>query len=362
MKTALEKQTIKFKSPEKITMKDIAEYVGVSRTAVSFVLNNKAKQMGVSPKLEKKILKAARELNYRPSLFAKGLKNQKSMLIGIILPHTTISYAPALLRDIETQARENEYQIILGQHNENNETLEAILERFLGSYIEGLIIVPTLQMKKLAIYQELKERKFPIVFVEREIDDNDIHVVNFDVERSIKIAVNHLYSLGHRTIALYDAPTELAESKRREFAYRSSLENLSIPYRSNLIRASTLFEKPDELETHIREDLRKLMNENNKPTAMIAVSSIRAIALYQSAISLGLKIPDDISLIAITGLQFTGFHRAKITTVKSSYENVGFVASKILFDLINNNELPAQRILLPPTFIDGETTKNIHEF
>jgi len=356
MAITIEQLKIKAKTPEKVTMRDIADYVGVSRTAVSFVLNKKARQMGVSPKLERKIIKAAQKLNYRPSLFAKGLRSQKSMLIGIILPHTTIPYAPALLRDIESQARECDYQIMLGQHNENSETLEEILERFLGSYIAGLIIVPTLKMKELAIYQELKQKKFPMVFVERGLEDNDIHVVNFDVERSIKIAVNYLHSLGHSKIALYDAPTELAESKHREYAYRVTLENLSLPYYSHFIRTSSLFEQLDEQEEHIREDLKKLMANEVKPTAIIAVGATRAIAIYQAAISLGYRIPEDLSLIAITGLEFTGFHRARITTVKSSYENVGFVAFKMLFDLINNPDLPAQRILLTPTFIEGETT------
>ncbi len=342
-------------SKYKITMTDIARRVGASPTAVSFVLNGLAREKGVSLKLEKRIKKAAEELNYRPSLLARSLSSKKSMMISIVLPKISINYGPMLLHDIEISAHQKGYQIILSQHEDNSCKLKEVINNILGRHSDGLIISPTINMKDLPVYQELKQANLPTVFIDRDPGDDMINFVTFDVGRSIELALQELINLGHKKIALYDAPLSLIESRRREMSYRMTLEKQNIQYNPSLIRRSSYLENEKELTEYVERDIASLMKSHNPPTAIISVSANRAIAIYQTLAKLGYDIPKDISLIAITGLQFTGFHRARITSVKFSYENVGHIAFKILMEAINDRNIPPRRVYIPPKLIKGDT-------
>ena len=343
-------------SKHKITMIDIAKKVGASPTAVSFVLNGLAREKGVSPRLEKRIQKAAEELNYRPSLIARSLSSRKSMMISVVLPRVSINYGPMLLHDIEICAHKEGYQIVLAQHEDNAQKLKEVIDNMLGRHIDGLIISPTIGMKELPIYQELKKAELPTVFIDRDPGDDMINFVTFDVGRSIEVAMQKLIALGHSRIALYDAPLDLIESRRREMAYRMICEEQKLRYDPVLIRRnSRQLESDEELIKYVEDDVKMLMSSPNPPTAIVAVSANRAITIYQTITGLGYEIPRDISLIAITGLKFTGFHRAKITSVKFSYENVGHIAFEILTEAINNRNIPPRRVYIPPKFIAGDT-------
>lgn len=112
-----------------VTMQDVAEAAGVSRTSVSFVVNHKG---GVSSKVKSKILKTMRDLNYHPSLLAQGLRGEKTMLVAIMLPQLMGDYELSLLRDVETLTNKAGYQVMLAQHQEDMELFTKGTESLLG--------------------------------------------------------------------------------------------------------------------------------------------------------------------------------------------------------------------------------------
>ncbi len=332
------------------TMKDIAKYVGVSRTAVSYVLNNHAREKGVSPQLERRIRKAAEDLNYRPSIMAWSVAHRKSILIGVILPHVSSPSGSMFLRDIEIQAQENGYQTLLAQHEGDTDRLTKAIDRFLGLGVEGIILLPSFSMQHMPIHHELREKSFPLICIDRDLGDDQTHFVGSDLERGVTISVKHLAKLGHRRIALYNSSHDLPDTQRRKFVYHRVLEELGLPFDSQLHRE----DNTDDRST-APQDVAALLELPEPPTAIIAASSSRAIAAYQAITERGLRIPEDISLVAMTGLPFTGFHRARITSARFSYESTGAIAFGMLLDMIADNATPPQRILLPPQLDIGDT-------
>lgn len=223
-----------------------------------------------------------------------------------------------------------------------------------------MIISPPRKLTETPIYQELKALDTPIVFVERDPGDNQINFVTFDVAQSIRLAVGHLYELGHRRTALYHASPKIIESKIRQMTYRMMMEELGLTYDPDLVYMSELTEGQERYaKQHLQQKLTLQMWLKDPPTAIIAVSRGRAIAVFESAESMPLKIPENLSLVAITGLRFRKFHRAKITSVKFSYENLGRLAFSMLTEAINGDTPQYRRSYIPPTLIAGETTSRI---
>ena len=338
-----------------VTMSDVARRVGVSRTAVSFVLNNRGREKGLSADLEARVREAARVLGYRPSLPARTLASRRSMVIGVVLPSVSVSYGPFLLQDIERQSQAKGYQLMLAQHSDDDARLTEVIEGLQARRVDGLIIAPMLGMRRLPVYRELLGTRLPVVFVDRDPGGEEINLVTSDGARSIEMAVRHLAGLGHTRIALLDAAPELQESRRREMAYRRIMNDLSLPCAASLLRTAHLHATPAQQRDAVLEDARALLETDRPATAIVAVSSRRAIAMYQAVSSMRLRIPGDVSLVAVTGLQFDGFHRARITSVRFSYEEMGKMAFRILLAAIEDDDSPPVRVYVSPRMVEGDT-------
>ena len=340
---------------KKVTMSDVARAVGVSRTAVSFVLNGRAVEKGISPDLARRIAESARQLNYRPSLLARGLTGQKTMVVGVVLPSVSSAYGPPLIREVESQAQAKEYQVMVAQHENSLETLSKILEGFLGRHVDGLIMSPVLGLKDLPVYQAVRRSGVPVIFVDRDPGDDSVSVVTNDSARAVELAVLHLAKLGHTRIAMYDAPRELRESRLREGAYRETLAELGLSFDDRLLRVADWDEEPGQHEI-VGRVMKELLDLPDAPTGMVAISSNRAISIYESARELGCRIPEDLSLVALTGFRFDDFHRVRITSVQFSYEKVGWVAMRLLLDAIAEESAPPVHTYVIPHLVPGDTS------
>ena len=341
-----------------VTMRDVAEAAGVSRTAVSFVVNKRDK--GVSTKVKHNILRAMQDLNYRPSLLAQGLRGEKTMLVAVILPQLSGDGEVSLLRDVETLANKTGYQVMLAQHQDDMEMFVKGTESLLGRHVDGMIISGPLNLTKAPIYQELRESEIPIVFVNRDPGDDQVNFVAIDVGRAMQTAVRHLFELGHRRIALYHGQPEPIEAKTRHASYRTTMEDLGLGYDPDLVYTSELPAKEERVaKQHVQDKLAAQMSLKDPPTAIIGASRSRAIAVFESIEAMQLRIPEDISLVAITGLRFRDFHRAKITSVRYSYENLGRLAFTMLVESISGDEPLFRRAYIPAALVAGETTRRI---
>ena len=335
-------------------MSDIAQRVGTSATSVSFVLNDLAREKGVSSKLERRIRKAAQEMNYRPSLLARSLAGTKTMVIGAVFPDLSQATASQYLRDIQAQAHDQGYQVMVAQHGGDPARLVSVVGGFLDRRIDGLILVPTVGVKALPMYRELRESGIALVFIDRDPDDPEVSFVSFDGESAVEMSVSRLAGLDHRRISLLNAAPELPQSRRRKMAYRTALEQLHVAFDPLLYREARLSDNPEQGAERVGRDVADLLALPDPPTAMVAISADRAITVYQAVTACGRRIPEDVSLVAATGRQFTGFDRARITSARFSYENVGYMAFKMLWDQIHD-KAPPTRVYLPPVFVEGDT-------
>lgn len=335
-----------------LTMKDIAARVGVSRAAVSFVLSGQARQRGISTRVERDVLRAAKELGYRPSLVAQSLARRRTMTVGLFLPNMGVTYGPPLAEAIERAAELHGYQIILGHHHGDPKQFAKTLDAMLSWNVDGILAVPLIGMAKMPVHARFASAGVPRVLLETDIGDDKCHLVTTDVAQATRMAVSHLVGLGHRRIAMLNSSNELLESRHRAHAFRQALYDAGTPVDDDLIISAEIDQTPQQAFATAKH----LLEHPKRPTAIVAVSASRAESVYYAACEQKLDIPADLSVVAMTGNQFTDFQKMRFTNARLTYAEVGEAAFSILKGDIDGGPLSPRRVLTSPIWEEGLST------
>ena len=340
-----------------VTMNDVATELGVSRASVSYALNGRARERGVSRQLEKRILRTAQEMGYRPSRLAQSLVRKRSNTIGLVLPDMSASYGPALTESLETAARASGYQVLLSHHGNDLDRFRETIQTMLGWQVDGLVIVPMAGRDLSEVIKITENLPAPTTMVERDIGAAQSHLITCDAEVAMRMSIEHLLELGHKRIGLIDGARELIESQVREDSYRATLRRAGFEFDPALLFAPSLTDTPQQEAAFIDQ----LLDMPKRPTAVIAISGTRAVSIYRACLRRGLTIPDDLSVVAITGTTFDDFSKVQFTSALLTYGEVGKAAFELLKNDIENGRTPPRRILTSPQWVAGQSTAVIRD-
>ncbi|WP_283016252.1 LacI family DNA-binding transcriptional regulator [Flagellimonas olearia] len=216
-----------------VSLKDIANKVGVSIPLVSYVLTGKGKQNRVSEETAEKILKVAKELNYQPNLSARSLKTNKTKTIGVILADISNPFFSNMARVIEDEAFLRDYTVIFGSSDEKIEKFDKVLEFMLSRQVDGFIIAPPEGSK--ASISELLKNKNNVVLIDRYFEDLDANFVIVDNVAASLSATNYLIKKGYKRIATIAYKSKLAHFDDRCRGYYKALEQAGMSLDENLV-------------------------------------------------------------------------------------------------------------------------------
>lgn len=228
---------------QKVSLRTIANELGVSTATVSLVLNGKNKKGRVSEATSKRILEKAAELNYMPNTLAKGLKIGRSKSIGLIIADISNVFFGTLALHIQKYAEKEGYIVIIANTNEKLGEMEKII-RFLNSHqVDGLIIVPTEESETLI--KRLSDTKTPLVLVDRNYPSLDVSTVTINNYEISRIAVENLIQQGCRNIAFITYKEKHHHIDERERGYVEALKIANIFNKNNILRVRYDFLKND---------------------------------------------------------------------------------------------------------------------
>lgn len=337
---------------KRVTMRQIAEKAGVSRTTVSFVLND-VPGFNISPETRNRILAVARELNYIPDSVAQSLVSRRVGVIALVLrqsPHQVVSdaFLAPVVQGIVMAVKSRGYHVLI-------EPLDPAKSRVsYGDLVrsrraDGIILSgPRLDDKELA---RIHEENIPIVMM-GQLPGSDIPFVDVDNVQGARLAVQHLIDLGHRDIAcITNAPLAYTASRDRLEGYRQALEAAGIPYREELVRTGDFTDESGAAA--IRDILEKV---RPRPTAVFAASDVVALGVMSAIHAEGLRIPDDIALVGFDDIPLSEYVNPRLTTVHLPAYGLGWGAGKMLMDLIHRPaELDSTRCLLDTELVVRES-------
>ncbi len=328
------------------TLKEIAEELGVSISAVSYVYNGKWKKKRISEKLAKKIEKKLKEENYQPNFLGLQLKTKKTYTIGVILGDLTRKYSLDILSGIEKILATKNYLSLISNSNLGEREMDAI-KILIRRNVDGIIIGPNTDDPK--VKELIKETEIPIVFVDNYIPELNIDFVVSDNFFGAYKAVNYLIKNGCKRIMYLGSSKRLEALKERFNGYINALKNNKIEPEEKLI--INRFDIIDYREL-------KEIIEEIKPDGIFLESFIYSNKLFKFLFEKNMKIPDDIKLIGFDPvdlnfpeIQKNHFHsiiKKPIPYVEQKAQKMGEIAGEILLNKIEGENKKIKNVFLKP--------------
>ena len=280
----------------KVTLKNVADYVGVSTATVSYVLNGK--QQSISDETKEAILNAVKELGYYPNMNAKELASNRSQLIGVVVPQ------------IEREARQQGYQVVISCADLDDNYIRIAYERNLS----GIIAIGVYQDE---ILSKLSETKIPVVLIDSYCKTQDFDNVRIDDEQGSYLATSYLIRKGH----------------------------------SRIFERKVSFEDGRLAAAHVAKALPEM-------TGLVCTADIMAIGLMKGLHAYRVTVPEDLSLIGFDDLEIANYLEPGLTTVHQAIAEKGAKAFGSLLNEINGNR-KQEDIVLPVSIIERESVKEL---
>jgi LacI family transcriptional regulator len=311
-------------------IRDLAGVLGLSITTVSRVLNGKAKKYRIREETQQRVLQAAREYNYVPNKLARGLKMSRTDTLGLIIPDISNPFFSDIAQSVEKEARLHGYSLILGDSGDDQK-IEADLIRLLLSHkVDGIIIAPVgIDYKQII---QTYDSGMPLVVIDRCFPEIGLPFITSDNYQGGNDAVKYLISMGHRKIACIQGIPKSRPTLERVRGYKDALRSYSIPIDDSLIIGDNYTIENGYKQTRI------LFSMEDPPTGIFALSNLIGLGVIKAADEMGLKIPDNISLISFDEQPYSAFLGTPMTTIDQKKNEMGQLAVDILIKFIGNKE------------------------
>lgn len=340
-----------------VTIRDVAGESGFSVTTVSMVLNDGPAAQRISPRTRTHIWKVARKLGYRPNLFARSLRSQRSQTVGVVVFDITDPYCTQILRGIENHLRPSGYFPIVTDLQDDRSQFHRCVDMLLGRRVEGIITIANPVYLDPELLSEFVERKIPAVTIGRELEDSPLSSVVVDNEAGTRQALQHLYQLGHSRIAIIKGPEILVDSVQRWRGLETFARDVGLKLNPKLTleiqgRNSTYAESYQLTE--------ELLKRNMDFTALVAFDDLTACAAIRALSKAGRRVPKDCSVVGFDDVPSSAFYNPPLTTVHQLLEMQGSLGAEIVEELIKaaaeKRALPPKRRKVSPKLIVRDST------
>ena len=325
------------------TLRDVAEAAGVHPATASRALNPATRGL-VNAETARRVIKVAESLGYRPNPIARGLKTAKSGSIGLVIPDLTNPLFPPIVRGIEEVLEAAGYSGLV-VNTDNDPGRERVqIDSLRSRQVEGLIVATALL--KHPLLEELASEGVKMVMVNRRPEGVDVSSITPDDATGIRLAVEHLASLGHRRVAHLAGPETTSTGVARARAFRAAVRDLGLDDDPGLVHGCGFWS-----EEAGAEGLRELLDSGAEFTAIVAGNDLIALGCYDVFAERDITCPDDMSVVGFNDMPFLDKLRPPLTTIAIPHHQIGAEAARLLLDAIAEPTRPARSVLLPLTLI-----------
>ena len=322
-----------------VTLKAVADSLGLTPGTVSAVLNNSAAARSIPEHTRKRILEAARVLKYRPNFLARSLRVQRTYTVGVITEEIGDGYGGLIVSGIEAYLRENEFFFLTVAHRHDPRLLDTYSSMLMARGVEGLITIDTSIDAKPVL---------PTVAVAGHQTVENVTNIILDHHRAAQLALKHLKDLGHERIAFLRGQPNSADSATRWAAIQEVAQEFSIQIRPELVLQLEGLDSTPELGYPYGK---ALLAKDIPFTALFAYNDISAIGCIRAFQEAGLRVPDDISVVGFDDIAIASFSIPTLTTVRQPLFKMGRLAAETLVDRIEERSSFLQDIFVEPELV-----------
>lgn len=308
---------------ESITIKDIARALNISTSTVSRALRDSYE---ISPETKQLVIDYAEKFDYRPNPIALSLKENRSRIIGVIVPQIANNFFSEVINGIEAAAYRRGYYVFIFQSHESYERELVTLQQAVDRKADGLLISLSSSTSDVSLLQSLQKKKLPIVLFDRISADLDVPCVTSDNFGGAFAATEHLIQSGRRRIAHITIPPYISITQERLAGYRAALNQYGLTYDENLVRYT------DFGQTDVGPVINDLLTQ--APDAFLAASDRLAISCLAALKKRNIAIPEAVSLVGFTNTPVADLLDPALSTVEQPAQEIGQMAAEQLIDLI----------------------------
>jgi LacI family transcriptional regulator len=335
-------------TPEKpIGLRDLAAYLGLSRSTVSLVLNDSPVAQRLTPETRERVLRAAAELGYKANYFARMLNKKRSHMVGILSPDLVEDYDSEILNGIEHLLIERNYLYFVSSHHWDKALIRQRLEVFAERGAEGVILINT----PIVTAPDL-----PLVSIGGLESDLPLTRIAVDNSHGVRLALEHLFSLGHRQIALFKGHTQSSDTESRWTAYMETAQALGLSFHEEHI---VQLERIDNRLNSIREGFiagQQLLKARREFTALLAFNDLSAIGAIHAFRDAGRRVPEEISVIGFDDIYAANVVYPALTTVRQPLTEMGTLAASELLARIEDRNHEVRLIMIEPELVIRQST------
>lgn len=319
----------------KPTMNDVARLAGVGTMTVSRVLSGAVR---VTPETAQRVQRAIDQLQYRPNELARAFRAKRSRSIGLILPYLYDPFFANCAHAVTSVAKEHGYSVIITTSGEDPDTEYDEAEHMLQRHVDGLVVIPA-NFRHTRLNRAFFG-KTPVVTFDRPVPDPSMDVVLVQNTAGARRMIEHLIEHGHRRIAFMGLSRSLFTINARFLGYRRALQDAGL-------KEDSFFGCASQEET--MRVLTERLKGKNAPTAVLTSNTLATRYVLNSIMSLGVRIPTDLAFAGFDDFDMAEFTSPPLTVVRQPAQEMGRVATSLLFDRITRGETPhtGNRIVLP---------------
>jgi LacI family transcriptional regulator len=334
--------------PSAVTLKAVAQHLGLTPGTVSAVLNNAPSARSIPQHTKNRIHAAAKELNYRPNFFARSLRQQRTYTIGVIATEIGDAYGSSIISGIEHCLRQQNYLFLTVIHRHQRHLLERYSQMLVERGVEGFITVDTSLDHPPVL---------PTVAVAGHRRVKGVTNIQLDHIHAARIALEHLVKLGHREIAFMKGQPFSSDSEDRWQAILQVAQELGIA----VLPDRTVVLVSDDSSPEMGYPFaKKLLAQAPGFTALFAYNDLSAIGAIRALREAGLRVPEDVSVVGFDDIQGAAFHNPSLTTVRQPLTRMGEIAAQTLIERIEGRREYPSEIAIEPELVIRESTASVN--
>nr|WP_175476258.1 LacI family DNA-binding transcriptional regulator [Evansella caseinilytica] len=333
----------------KVTMQDVAEKAGVSKSTVSQYLNERFEYMGQATK--EKIKAAIEELGYQPNVLARSLKQKKTLTIGIIVANILHHFSTQITRAIEDYCHSHQYHVIICNADDQPEKEKQYIDMLRAKQVDGIILLPT--GKNIALYRELEKQGYPLLFIDRAVEEINVHTIVLNNRDAAMHAVEYFYGKGHERIAMMTTPVHVSVRAERVRGYQEAVRLHQLPQMNEYLSTAPL--------ENTEQALLQMMALSHPPTALLVGNDLVLIEILKTVRKHDIRIPDQLSLITFDETQFAELYDPPLTTIAQPAYAMGKKAAELLLKQINQqlDDEDQRSFVFQAEFLERESVKKL---
>ncbi len=334
-----------------VTIKDIAKELNISCSTVSRALKDFP---GISPATKKAVTDLADKYNYRPNAIALSLRNQKTNVIGVIIPETVHFFFSTVISGIEDAAMKEGYNVMICQSNESYEREADSIDALMGARVDGLLVSISRETADLDHLKKVKDEGTPMVFFDRLVEGMNASSVIIDDYQGAYDATEHLIEQDSKNIVHLTGPSNLIIGRKRKEGYISALEDHQIP-----VREEYIVECRKGTQEEAEQVMAKLLSTGMAIDGVFASNDVAALGALMAVKKAGLKIPRDIAIVGFSNWQFSSLVEPGLTSISQPGYEIGQQAAQLILEEINSKEKGKSQIKILDTelIVRGSSTR-----